>query len=126
VRRIWKDYGLSITLASLFLASWVAHFLVERTRFADEQATHGRAFSWSEYWPVFWTATLENWQSEFLQLVTFVVLSAYLSHKGSPESRDSEEKTERKLDEILRRVKALEGEGGEPAERVGPHRSRRS
>jgi hypothetical protein len=29
----------------------------------------------------FWQATLENWQSEFLQLASFVILSAYLVYK---------------------------------------------
>src|SRR5688572_18536475 len=94
VRKLWQHYGLSITLAALFLLSWIGHFGVLVQRFGDEQRDHGRTFTWGEFWPSFWTGTLENWQSEFLQLFTFVVLSAYLSHKGSPESRDSEENTE--------------------------------
>ena len=34
-----------------------------------------------------WEALFENWESEFLQMSAFVVLSAYLYQVGSPESR---------------------------------------
>lgn len=112
MRRLWRDYGLSITLGALFIASWIGHFFVQLVEFRDEQTAHGQPFEWAEFWAAFGRATLENWQSEFLQLLTFVVLSAILNHKGSPESRDSEVKTERALAEILRRVKAIEEAGG--------------
>jgi SNF2 family DNA or RNA helicase len=60
----------------------------------------------------FWTSTLENWQSEFLQLLTFVVLTSFLIHRNSPESKDSDEEMQRSLNRIEKRLKALEGEGG--------------
>lgn len=45
---------------------------------------------WSgEFLHSFWASTLENWQSEFLQLLTFVVLTTYLIHRHSHESRDT-------------------------------------
>jgi hypothetical protein len=46
--------------------------------------------------------TFENWQSEFLQLLAMVVLTAFLIHKGSAESRDSTDRMERKIDDIKR------------------------
>ncbi|WP_419761217.1 DUF6766 family protein [Criblamydia sequanensis] len=36
----------------------------------------------------FWSSTLENWHSKFLQLSPFVVLAAYLIHKNSHENRN--------------------------------------
>jgi hypothetical protein len=51
-------------------------------------------------------------QSEFLQLLTFVVLTSFLIHRNSPESRDSDDEMQRSLDWIEKRLKALEGEGG--------------
>ena len=39
-------------------------------------------------------STLENWQSEFLQLFAFVVLAALFVHKGSAESKDSDDRVE--------------------------------
>jgi hypothetical protein len=54
---------------------------------------------------VFAQSTLENWQSEFLQLFSFVVLAALYIHKGSAESKDGEERLEaaalRRIEEHL-------------------------
>jgi hypothetical protein len=36
----------------------------------------------------FWEALGENWESEFLQMAAFVILTACLYQKGSPESND--------------------------------------
>jgi hypothetical protein len=52
----------------------------------------------------FGRSTFENWQSEFLQLFSFVVLSALLIHRGSAESKDSDERLEEKIDDIVRRL----------------------
>ncbi|QJW91098.1 hypothetical protein HNV11_17800 [Spirosoma taeanense] len=35
----------------------------------------------------FWFQSLQNWQSEFLSVLSIVVLSIYLRQKGSPESK---------------------------------------
>jgi hypothetical protein len=51
--------------------------------------------------------TLENWQSEFLQLFAFVALSALYIHKGSAESKDSDENVEASLRRIEERLGTL-------------------
>jgi hypothetical protein len=48
----------------------------------------------------FGQSTLENWQSEFLQLFSFVVMSAVLIHHASSESKDGTERIERSVEEI--------------------------
>ncbi len=61
-----------------------------------------------EFLPEFAEATMENWQSEFLQLFTMVVLTSILTHKGSPESKSSEEEQKKhfqKIEEMLREIK---------------------
>lgn len=50
-----------------------------------------------DYVVEFSQSTMENWQSEFLQLFSFVLLSALLIHRGSGESRDSDERIEQAL-----------------------------
>jgi hypothetical protein len=35
----------------------------------------------------FWFQSLQNWQSEFLSVLSIVVLSIFLRQKGSPESK---------------------------------------
>jgi hypothetical protein len=45
--------------------------------------------------------TLENWQSEFLQLVWQVAGLAMSLHVGSPQSKEDGDRMEAKLDAIL-------------------------
>ena len=86
-----RDNGLSIILTALFifaivamgLTGWKAHnsFLVE----------HGGApVGLSAYLGSgdFASAVFENWESEFLQMAAYVILTAFLFQRGSAESRD--------------------------------------
>ena len=50
-------------------------------------------------------ATMENWESEFLQMAAFVFFTAFLYQKGSAESKDPEEKEEVDRDPRLVRDK---------------------
>jgi hypothetical protein len=103
------NYGLSLVLLTLFLTSWIGQFFVQKSVVAKEAQEHGQAFAWSDFWPQFWHSTLENWQSEFLQLLTFVVLTAYLIHRSSHESRDADDEMQAALERIEAKVDALEG-----------------
>lgn len=86
-----RDNGLSLTLFALFAATIVGQFATGLTVTNEDQARHGQAvLSAGEY---FWSgpflsATFENWESEFLQMAAFVVLTAMLFQRGSPESKD--------------------------------------
>lgn len=52
------------------------------------------------------SAAMENWQSEFL-LLTFVVLMAFFIHRGSHESRDSDDEMKAMLQRIEQRPEPL-------------------
>lgn len=102
--RVWiRDRSLGLFFLGLFLFSWIAQLTVEWWQFVDEQQQFSQAAEfWStEFWVTFWQSTLENWQSEFLQLATFTIAGAYLVYKGSSESPDSSERVEAKLDALL-------------------------
>ena len=104
--RAWiRDRGLGVLFVSVFEATWIGQLVFEWLEYADEAADHGRdAVFWSQgFWVVFWQSTLENWQSEFLQLSAFTVAGAYLVYKGSSESSDGSERIEAKLDFLLER-----------------------
>lgn len=103
---IFKNYGLSIALLCLFLASWVAQWFFQWQEFVQHQEEHNQAVQMQEFIPEFLSATFENWQSEFLQLLTFVVLTSYLIHKGSHESKDSDEEMKAQLTRIERKLAA--------------------
>ena len=100
LKKVWANFGLSLVLCALFFLTWFAHGVVEWQEFAQDQRTHGEPATLSEFVVAFGQSTLENWQSEFLQLFSFVVLAAALLHRGSAESRDSEDRIEQMLKEI--------------------------
>ena len=94
MRHLWRNYNLSIVLAVLFLFSWVLQTRTGWNRFAADQRAHGSVaavFGPGGYVWEWASATFENWQSEFLQLLAFVVLTAYFFARGSHESRDGDD-----------------------------------
>ncbi len=111
IRRLWSDYGLSITLAVMFLAAWALQTWTGWVEFVANQVSHGQAatafgddgyvWSWAQ-------ATFENWQSEFLQVFVFIVLTTFLVHRKSHESPDTDYDTEAALRRIEAKVDDLE------------------
>jgi hypothetical protein len=103
VREWARDRSLGIFFVSVFLVTWIAQLFFEWQVYAQEQRDHGAtAHFWSGgFWNGFWQSTLENWQSEFLQLAAFTIAAAYFVFKGSSESPDSSERLELKLDTLL-------------------------
>ena len=86
---LWKNFGLSLGFCLLFFISWAAQGVAEWQSFTDEQKSHGEEPAVGDFVAQFSRATLENWQSEFLQLFSFTIMAAVLIHKGSAESRDA-------------------------------------
>jgi hypothetical protein len=80
--RFCKAYGFALVTGLLFLLSWVGQFVFQYIEFGDEQALHGQAAALADFFPQFFAATLENWQSEFLQLIWQVVGLALFYHWG--------------------------------------------
>jgi hypothetical protein len=105
---LWRNFGLSIAFCILFLSSWFFQGVVQWQQFTDEQRTHGESVEVGDFVASFAQSTLENWQSEFLQLFSFVVLSALLIHKGSAESKDSDDRMEQALSRIKKRLSEME------------------
>jgi hypothetical protein len=105
-----RDYGLGWVLAALFIGSWIGQFLVGWQDFVAEASEHGQtAAVWGEsgYIWKFGAQTLENWQSEFLQLLTFMVLTSFLIFRGSPESKDSDEETQNMIRSLHEEISEL-------------------
>jgi len=110
MKRIWRNYNLSIVLGALFLVSWGLQAWTGWREFAGEQQAHGQAavvFGPSGYVWTWAAATMENWQSEFLQLFAFVVLTSFLIHRGSHESKDTDEEFRETLARIERSIAVL-------------------
>jgi hypothetical protein len=107
VRNIWANFGLSLAFCGFFLLTWIAQAFAEWHVYAEEQRAHGAPTVVSDYIVEFGQSTLENWQSEFLQLFSFVVFSAVLIHKGSAESKDGTEEIQAAVKRIEKRLDEL-------------------
>lgn len=110
MRQLWRDYGLSITLVVLFLASWALQTWMGWVEFVAVQQAHGQtaeAFGAGGYFWRWGQATFENWQSEFLQVFVFILLTTFLVHRSSHESPDTDYDTEAALRRIEAQVALL-------------------
>ena len=87
--RLYEN-SLLLTMAAIFLATWLGQSLNNWRVFNGEQREHAEpAVSWGRYLldPDFWQKTLQNWQSEFLAVGVMAVFTIYLRQRGSPESK---------------------------------------
>lgn len=98
MRRFFRDNGLTLVLVLLFLVSLFGGQAVsgwheyndERHDHRQEEVGFGKYLTSSH----FMEATMENWESEFLQMYAFIVLTCCLVQRGSAESRDPDKESE--------------------------------
>jgi hypothetical protein len=90
MRRVLRNNALSLTMFGLFLVFLVAQSFAGFRSNNNDNQEHGQPReSYAEYLTsgAFVEATFENWESEFLQMGAYVLLTAWLIQKGSPESK---------------------------------------
>lgn len=89
-----RDNGLTIILLLLFAVSVTGQWLTGWRVSVEDAARHGEtALPLAAYTlsPEFLSALFENWESEFLQMSAYVVLTAILVQRGSSESKDPDD-----------------------------------
>jgi hypothetical protein len=106
-RSVWREFGLGLAFLILFFTTWGAHAITEWQVFTDDQRQLGQKPKIGDFLSQFGQGTLENWQSEFLQLFSFVVMAALFIHKGSAESKDGEENINASLRRIEEKLGTL-------------------
>lgn len=90
-RTILRNNGLTLVLLGMFALSWAGQLLAGHRTYNEERREHRLSevgllkYMTSGH---FLEATAENWESEFLQMGVFVILTCCLFQKGSPESKD--------------------------------------
>jgi succinate dehydrogenase hydrophobic anchor subunit len=112
--RLWRDYSLTIIVALLFVGSFLLHAIFGWWQYTADQATSGApATLWGPdgYVIYFGEWTFQNWQSEFLEVLLLIVLTAYFIHRGSPESKDGGERMQAAIDRIEKKLDALSEQG---------------
>lgn len=91
MKQFFKNNGLSIALFGLFLFSIIGQYLTGYKEYNDDLQTHNQqTVGYIEYLGEghFIEAVFENWESEFLQMGMYVVLTIFLFQKGSSESKE--------------------------------------
>ena len=102
-----KRWGAIYVLLALFLASWGGQFIAMLIEVGNEARQHGQSFSMSEFWPQFWSATFENWQSEWLQLFVQGVVLLGLKHVLFKADAEDMEQVQMDLAEIKQHLGIL-------------------
>jgi hypothetical protein len=105
-RSSWRVFlrhnGLTIGLLALFGVSVVGHALAGYALVRQSPGEHGEApHSLLEYLGTahFRSSLFENWESEFLQMCAYVLMTACLYQRGSAESRDPDAREPDDVDE---------------------------
>jgi hypothetical protein len=97
MRRVLRDQSLTLVMFGLFAIFLGAQSLTGyRVYNADRVQMREPEIPFSRYLRSghFVEATFENWESEFLQMGAYVLLTAFLIQRGSAESRDPDKSKE--------------------------------
>jgi hypothetical protein len=89
--------GLSIACFGLFFVFLFGQSVTGWHVYNDDQLTHGsEAIGFAQYLTTghFVEATFENWESEFLQMFAFILLTAWFVQRGSAESKAEHDSTD--------------------------------
>jgi glycerol uptake facilitator-like aquaporin len=90
VRRFLRENSLSIFFGVLFLGALIGQAVAGHIAHNHEQVTHGETtISLGRYLTssAFGQAVMENWQSEYLQFMLFMLATVWFLQRGSPESK---------------------------------------
>ena len=91
MRRFLREHSLSLFFLGLFLAALTGQAIAGHELHNQEAAAHGG--SPMSFWRFlvssdFGNAVMENWQSEYLQFLLFMLATVWLIQRGSPESKE--------------------------------------
>ena len=110
VKHLLRDNGLSLVMFGFFALFLVAQSITGFNVYNDDQREHGEAtINYPEYLRTghFVEATFENWESEYLQMGAYVLVTVFLFQRGSSESKDPDK--EESVDEDPRQAQDREG-----------------
>jgi hypothetical protein len=110
MKSAWRRYGYGWVTLAFFLITLAGHWIFGWFAFVSAQQAHQRPVQVSEYLVEMGRDTMENWQSEFLQLIWQVGGLALLLYVGSPQSKESQDRAEAKIDAILQAVNPGRGD----------------
>ena len=108
-KSIWRKKAYLWVTLLLFLISIIAHWIFGWYAFKQEELQHHSIPQMGDYFIVAMRDTMENWQSEFLQLIWQVVGLSLLWYVGSPASKEGDDRKEAKLDYLIKHINPENG-----------------
>ncbi|MBA3947659.1 MAG: hypothetical protein H0X37_24280 [Herpetosiphonaceae bacterium] len=90
MRRIFRENGLSLVMFGLFALSFCGQIVTGYRTFNHDQQDHNQPETTLGHYLTsghFVEATFENWESEFLQMGVYVLLTVFLRQKGAHDSK---------------------------------------
>lgn len=100
-----RRWAAVIILIILFFASWGGQFATQLAAEKQSAEQHGTEFQMSEFWPEFWSATFENWQSEWLQLTFQALLVVGFAQLIFRKGEEEHYKTQLMIEELRQDMK---------------------
>ena len=85
------------------------HWIFAWYSYVQEQQEHKQPVQIGGYFNETMRDTMENWQSEFLQLIWQVVGLSLLWYVGSSQSKESDDRLEEKIDLLIQRLDSDKG-----------------
>ena len=101
----WRRWAAVFILFGFFFLSWGGQYVTQLETVRQESEQHGQTFQMNEFWPEFWSSTLENWQSEWLQLATQAIMIAALADYVFRKGNQDHYKTQLMIDELRKEMK---------------------
>src|SRR5688572_8471687 len=105
-----RNYSFLWVTLVLFLGSLIGHWVFAWFAYVSDQESHRQTIEITGFIVQTMRDTLENWQSEFLQLIWQVAGLAFLLHLGSPQSKEGDDRKEEKLDYLIKQIDPEKGE----------------
>ena len=104
----WRRWAAVFILFAFFFLSWGGQYVNQMQEAKQQSEQHGQVFQMSEFMPQFWSATFENWQSEWLQLAVQAILIAALADYLFRIGYTYKYETQMMIEDLNKEVKALQ------------------
>jgi tryptophan-rich sensory protein len=95
MRQKLRDNSLSLVMFGVFMLLLLSQTLAGYFDYNEDQYTHQQpSITYAQYLGSshLWSRIFENWESEFLQMAAYVILTVFLFQRGSAESKDPDKK----------------------------------
>lgn len=103
-KNAFQKYSFLWVTLAFFIISLIGHWGFAWQSYTQKQQDHNQPIALKDYFNETMKDTLENWQSEFLQLIWQVGGLAFLLYVGSPQSKEGDDRKEAKLDLIIKKL----------------------